>query len=101
ITVAPAAFPLSESPVRILTPPQSQTVQQCRPVTFNVVAGGTAPFTYQWYRGTQAITGATASSYTLSSPQSADNNASFSVVIGNTASNVNYSVTSGVVTLTV
>ena len=54
--------------------------------------------TYQWYRGTTEIPGATGASYTLASPQVAtDNGAQFHVVVTNPLG----SVTSQTVTLRV
>jgi hypothetical protein len=71
----------------ITTPPQSQWVAAGSNVTFNVVASGTTPFTYQWsLRGTP-ISGATVSSYTRTNVQSADAG-SYTVVVGNVVTNV-------------
>src|SRR6185369_10910875 len=43
ILVAPAAFPLTQTPVTITNQPQSQTVLQCRPAVFTVGSSGTPP----------------------------------------------------------
>jgi len=51
-------------------------------VTFSVSAGGTAPISYQWNYGSAPISGATASSLTLSSLQ-ASNAGSYDVVVKN------------------
>ncbi|HXI53396.1 MAG TPA: immunoglobulin domain-containing protein, partial [Candidatus Saccharimonadales bacterium] len=94
IVVAPAAFPLVQTPVAITTQPQNQTVLQCQPVTFSVVCSGTPPYTFQWSRDGSPISGATDSTYTLTNVQPSDNGAVFRVVAGNMASNVAYNVTS-------
>ena len=80
----------------ITTQPKSQTVNEGSSVTFSVVATGTAPLSYQWYKGSSKISGATGSSYTISSAKSSDAG-SYYVVVSNTAG----SVTSTTVTLTV
>jgi hypothetical protein len=65
--------------------------------TLSVVADGTRPYAYQWYKGGTPISGATAASYMLPYIRQADNSATFSVVVFNNFS----SVTSTVATLTV
>ncbi|HWA26814.1 MAG TPA: immunoglobulin domain-containing protein [Lacunisphaera sp.] len=52
--------------------PASQTVAAGASVTFSVEASGTAPLSYQWYRGATAIAGATSDAYTISSAQLSD-----------------------------
>src|SRR5205085_9259809 len=47
------------SAVSITTQPQSQTAFVGSTVFFNVVAGGTPPFSYQWFFNSNAISGAT------------------------------------------
>src|SRR5438132_2236383 len=48
----------------ITTPPANQTVAAGQTATFTVVAGGTAPLSYQWQKNGANITGATSASYT-------------------------------------
>ncbi len=53
----------------ITSQPQSQTIQSGQTATMSVGASGTAPFSYQWYRGSSGdtlnpISSATSSSYT-------------------------------------
>jgi hypothetical protein len=48
----------------------SQTICSGQSVTFNVVASGNAPLTYQWYNGSNPISGANNNSYTISSTSS-------------------------------
>src|SRR5260370_10121460 len=42
------------------------------PATFNTVASGTGPFTYQWTKNGSPINGATSSSYSIPAVQAAD-----------------------------
>ena len=53
----------------ITSQPQGQTAVVGSTVTFAVTAGGTPPFSYQWQFDSTNITGATASSLTLTSVQ--------------------------------
>jgi hypothetical protein len=80
----------------ILAQPQSQTVNLGGTVTFSVSACGTGTLTYQWrFNGTN-ISGATSSTYSISSVQTA-NAGTYSVVVANSAG----SATSSGATLTV
>ncbi|MDP2875274.1 MAG: Ig-like domain-containing protein, partial [Holophaga sp.] len=81
----------------ITTQPASLTVNTGQAATFSVVASGTAPFTYQWYRGASSISGATAASYTTAATTSTDNGATFYVSVSNSQGSVN----SATATLTV
>lgn len=57
-------------PAHILSQPESQTVQQGATVTFSVAAQGLAPLSYRWYfNATNALTGATNTSLTLTNVQ--------------------------------
>jgi hypothetical protein len=80
----------------IATQPVSATVTAGTPATFSVVANGTAPLTYQWKKGTTAVSGATAATYLIGSAQAGDA-ASYTVVVTNSAG----SITSTSATLTV
>ncbi len=56
----------------ITNQPVSQSQVQGLNVTFSVAAAGTPPFTYQWYFNSNAVTGATAQSYTVTNVQVAN-----------------------------
>src|SRR6266849_3395520 len=81
----------------ITTPPAHQTVTAGQTATFSVVATGTAPLSYQWRKNSSNIGGATVASYTTPATTTADNNATFDVVVANSVN----SVTSSPATLTV
>jgi subtilase family serine protease len=80
----------------ITTQPANQTVAVGQTATFTVVASGSG-LSYQWYKGTSAISGATAASYTTPATTTSDNSTTFHVVVTNSAG----SVTSNNATLTV
>jgi hypothetical protein len=81
----------------ITAQPTDQRVAVGLTATFSVTASGTAPLQYQWQKGTTAIAGATASSYTTPAAALPDDGSTFQVVISNSAG----SVTSGNAKLTV
>src|SRR5437660_955193 len=81
----------------ITTQPANQTVTTGQTATFAVVAGGTAPLSYQWKRNSVNIAGATAAHYTTPATTSSDSGSTFRVVVTNTAG----TVTSAAATLTV
>lgn len=83
-------------PPSITTPPASQTVNVGDPVTFSVVASGSAPLTYSWHKGADPIPGATSDTYTILNAQTGDQG-SYSVVVSNGAG----STESAAATLTV
>jgi len=80
----------------ITTQPSSQTVSLGATATFTVAASGTG-LTYQWYKNSAAITGATAASYTTPATVATDSGATFYVKVTNSAG----SATSSTATLTV
>jgi hypothetical protein len=80
----------------ITTQPQSQTVDAGANVSFSVTATGKPLPTYQWLFNGNAIAGATGSSYSVSSVQTA-NAGNYAVTVTNLVGNV----TSSVATLTV
>lgn len=81
----------------IQTQPISQTVVAGSPTQFSVVAGGTGPFTYQWFKNGMAIPGATSSAYTTPPVIASDNGSAFTVTVSNAIG----SVTSAAAVLTV
>jgi hypothetical protein len=56
-------------PATIVVEPASQTTRVGGSITFNVVALGSMPLSYQWFAGTNSISNATNASYTISSVQ--------------------------------
>jgi hypothetical protein len=74
-------------PPTISMQPVSQTVNSSGNATFSVIATGTpSTLTYQWYKDSTAISGAAASTYTVSSASSI-NAGAYSVIVSNTAGN--------------
>jgi pectate lyase len=72
----------------IVADPQSQTYPAGQDATFTVVAGGSAPFTYQWYLNTNTpIANATNAFLTLASAQ-ATNAGIYAVIVSNSAGSV-------------
>ena len=80
----------------ITTQPSAATVTASSAASFSVLASGTPAPTYQWKKDGTSISGATASTYTISSTSSS-NAGSYTVVVTNSIG----SVTSNVATLTV
>ena len=74
--------PVATAP-SIKTGPVSQTVSTGQTAFFSVVAGGTAPLTYQWLKNGSSISGATAASYTTPAVTSVENGSTFKVEINN------------------
>jgi hypothetical protein len=77
--------------------PTSQSVTIPNSAVFSAAATGTAPMSYQWMRNGLAISGASGPTYATPATSTADNGATFSVVIGNAAG----TVTSAAATLSV
>jgi tripartite-type tricarboxylate transporter receptor subunit TctC len=82
----------------ITTQPVATSVVAPAAAQFNVVASGTAPLSYQWYRNGAAIVGAHAASLTVSGTTVADTGASFSVTVSNAAGSANSAQATLVVT---
>jgi len=95
VTSTPATLTVNTAPT-ITTQPASQTITVGQTATFNVVATGTAPLSYQWYKGGVPIAGATSSTYTT--PVAAVTGTSQYTV---TVTNLVGTATSAIATLTV
>lgn len=67
----------------ITTQPSGKTVGAGQTATFNVVASGTAPLSYQWQKGGVNIAGATGATYTTPVTTLANNGDRFRVVVSN------------------
>jgi hypothetical protein len=80
----------------ITTQPSSVSVAVGGTATFTVVASSSAAMTYQWYKDSSAISGATSASYAISSVASSDAG-SYDVVVTNSTG----STTSSTATLTI
>eukprot|EP01041_Mallomonas_annulata_P028338 gene28338-50173_t len=65
----------------------SPTVVEGQTVSLAVTVTGTAPFTYQWKKGTADVAGATSGTFTLSSVRLTDAG-SFTVLVANSAGTV-------------
>jgi hypothetical protein len=72
----------------ITAQPTDQRVVVGQTATFSVTAGGTAPLSYQWQKGTAPIMGATAASYTTPATTLTDDTSTFQVVVSNSAGSV-------------
>ncbi len=96
VTSTAATLTVNVTP-SISTPPANVTVTAPAAANFSVVAGGTAPLSYQWRRNGAPIAGATSASYSLNPTAVSDSGSSFDVVVSNVAG----SATSAAATLTV
>jgi hypothetical protein len=92
-----AQVPAAAVSPSITTQPVSRTVTAGQTAAFSVANTGTAPFSYQWYKNTTVISGATSSSYATPATTTSDNGAVFKAIVTNSAG----SVTSASATLTV
>jgi hypothetical protein len=84
----PGSGPTATAPA-IASQPPNQTVVVGQTATFSVIATGTPPLTYQWQKGTAAITGATSASYTTAATIPADDGTQYRVVVGNSLGTAN------------
>ena len=76
-----------DAPPFIVTEPQPTEVPQGESATFSVVAGGTEPYTYQWYKDGEPIDGATGSELTIPVAGPADAG-TYSVEVSNSVGSV-------------
>lgn len=82
--------------ITITTQPANATVTAGQSASFRIVATGTAPFSYQWFKGSVAIAGATSDTLTFAAAQTSDAGSYYVVVTNNEGS-----ATSDAATLTV
>jgi hypothetical protein len=77
-----AVLTVGGEPVRITdaAQPADQTITEGGSVTFNVVAAGSAPLSYQWFKGSTPIPDATNASYTIPSVRASDAGNYYAVV---------------------
>ncbi len=99
LVVSAAAHLTVQLPPTITTPPATQTVNYNSPVTFSVTATGDPTLTYQWYKGSTAITGATGSSYTIPHLLMTDAG-SYYVIVTNNIGSASSSASAAVLTVT-
>ena len=85
ITVGAATTGALAAAPAITTHPANATVKVGTPATFNVVASGTAPLTYKWYKNGAWSAPKPLQSTQRPQPLDADNNAAFTVVVSNSA----------------
>jgi hypothetical protein len=87
VTSNAATLTVNAAPIApaITTQPASQTVTAGQTATFSVAATGTAPLSYQWEKNGTNINGANSANYTTPTTTSADNGATFVVVVSNSA----------------
>jgi hypothetical protein len=84
---------ITSVPVGVSNEPASASVYQNYPATFTVAATGSPPIYYQWYRNGSAITGATASTFTLGAAGLTNNGDSYTCLVSNYTSQVPYTQT--------
>ena len=96
-SVTSSSASLAVSAITIGTQPAAQSTYTSLTATFSVAATGTGTLTYQWKKNGTDISGATSSTYTTPETVIGDNNALYSVAIGNGTR----TVTSNTATLTV
>ena len=83
----PALSARADTAPTLTTPPLSLTVTAGQNASFSVVAAGTAPLSYQWYKDNTALSGATAATYTITGVQATDAG-TFTVKVSNAAGSV-------------
>ena len=87
VTSSAAALVVQQAPQITTQPLASQTVTVGDTASFTVIATGIPAPTYQWFFGANAISGATAATYTLPNVQAAQAG-SYSVTVTNAAGSV-------------
>jgi len=75
-------------PAGIVTSPAGLTNYTGQPFSLSVVASGAPPLSYQWYKNSHAIAGATNDTYTVAAATTNDSG-SYEVYVANTGGNTN------------
>jgi len=92
ITSSSAMLTVQAVAPMIVTQPVSQVALNNGTVTFSVSVTGSQPMQYQWYRNGLEITGATNDSYSIANVSTSDDASSFTVLVKNTAGEVDSNV---------
>ncbi|MCM1466801.1 MAG: immunoglobulin domain-containing protein [Alistipes sp.] len=66
VTSDPAEVKVTAIPLAITKQPAGVNITEGKNATLSVTASGSGTLSYQWYKGSDAISGATSSSYTIS-----------------------------------
>lgn len=74
--------------VKIAVQPANESIPLGQAVSFRVAASGNGPLSYQWQRNGRDIPGATSASYRIPPSTSADDGASFRVIITDASSHI-------------
>ncbi len=83
VTSAPALLSVGAAIAPVITAnPHGAAVPLNQPASFSVIASGSAPLAYQWFKAGAPITGATASGFTVAAVQASDA-ASYTVSVSN------------------
>jgi Immunoglobulin domain len=88
VTTPSALLTVSNTPVIITAEPANMIGVEGQPVTFSVTASGTPLLQYQWFYSSAAISGATNSSYTITS-LAPTNSGSYYVSVSNPVGETN------------
>jgi len=75
-------------PASIVIAPSDQSVAELGPAAFTVLAEGTPPVQFQWFRDGEAIPGATNDTWTILSARLGESGAALSVVVSNALGSV-------------
>jgi len=87
VTSANAALRVNLPPM-IVTQPANMTVKVGKSGRFSVVASGSQPLSYQWFKNGSPITGATAPNYMTPPAVPEDNGSTYAVTVTNSFGSV-------------
>ncbi|MBI4659700.1 MAG: Ig-like domain-containing protein [Verrucomicrobia bacterium] len=71
----------TSGPLKILTQPQSASVDEGKAVSFSVIVDGTPPYSYQWKKNGTDIAGETSKTLSINRTVRGDNGAKFAVAV--------------------